>query len=715
MNNKIFSIEGKNVICVADTINYEAPFFEKKLEIIENKISKQISNDKSILNYVDETNYKNVINDLEIESFFCELFLKNIIKFPYKIKFLFLLSISEQGYNFGQFRIMSHLIKLGYSIDNFILFPLTISKNEYIYDKTKLKNILLNNKRLYICQTAYIGWEKQLKTINQYIKLYGNHIIMTGGPLTLSHLQHCCKNLGTDIVITGQGEYIFESFLKEVYLQNNMFPKISIPHIIYTKESNNYKPTNLINKYIDFLYWDLDLLYELYKLVPVINLFTSEECRGNCVFCYRYTYHDSNTITNDVLLEWLSKIVDYFSHREEKTIYIRFFDDDFFAATQRDSAFLLQLNEVLGEQFKIFELTFSIRSIYRLYRSEGDRIFNILSKLDLKRVTIGVDGFNNEDLKFLQKGYPIEKVFEIASKFKQHNINVLMYCILTMPSTNYCNLFDSLLNMLSLVVMGNVYIGPTITPNIYVQNANHKLFPKFKGTEVKYLEIESLSDSVTNISNIHNSIMSAKVLSYDYIVRNFNREIGLPTSKESAYIIPLLCAYMKVLAKEYIRLNTLSIQNNNSLKVLCKREIALINQHIECLKKTIVLYNDDQIKQINELLSLELKIDELEEVSETVMSKEKTVKKIRNINKIIEIYYYFICYIDRTKQKRDKSILVSNIERLISLPLKVFIQTVGDVYKNEIIKTAINNIKCFVSEDEYWMFKKYIERVNDEV
>ena len=296
LNKKFFLVTSDNEIqCVAKFVNKNVSYFHKKYSIIEQRILENCESKRNF--YINEKNYKDYINDLEVESFFDEIFCSDKILLPYQYKFLFLLAISDQGYNFGQYRIMSHLIKLGYKQNDFILFPLYISKNSYVYDKNKLKEILqIYKDQIYVCETSYIGWENQIREINSYIKSISNSIIMTGGPLTSSHLEFCLNKLNTDVVLTGHGEYVIEAFLKAALIQKKQLPNVNIPEVFYVGNFSNLKPINRINKYIELLYWDMELLSRLYEIVPIINLFTSEECKGNCIFCYRESYHNCNSI-----------------------------------------------------------------------------------------------------------------------------------------------------------------------------------------------------------------------------------------------------------------------------------------------------------------------------------------------------------------------------------------------------------------------------------
>lgn len=699
---KFFSLSNNELQCVTDKINIDAPFFKEKFRIIEQQILTCFKN-KSTPTYINSQNYKQYLNDLEIESFFDEIFRYNNSLFPYEYKFLFLLAISEQGYNFGQYRIMSHLIKLGYSQEDIIIFPLYIKGNSYVYDKDHLKEILQKySKNLFICETAYIGWENQTKEINSFIKSICNHSILTGGPLTSSHFNFCLNNLNTDIVLTGHGEYVIEAFLKEL-AQKRSLSEINIDDIFFVNYPIKTKITSRTNKYIDFLYWDIELLARLYELVPIINLFTSEECKGNCIFCYRNSYHNQNSMDNNELLNRIRKITTHPKFNKFDKVYIRFFDDDFFAPPKRNFSFLKNLLHILGERFVIAEFTFSIRSIYNLYLLEGEKVFDILQKFHLKRVTIGVDGFNDNDLKYLQKGYHFNKVLFIAEKFNYYKIPTLMYAILTTHETNYIDLFHSLINMLNLILKGNIYIGPTITPCIYVQNANQKLYPKFSGNKTHYLDVQSFHKATSNIIvDIYDIIMSAKILPKDNIVYNIINKINFPTLKESAYILPLICTYMKVCAEECNKLsNSLFKKTMYSKKNLLVEKIKEIESNEFSSDNT-----EAQIDFINTYFNLKRELDITNYY--LGLNDDDIQKKIQKIFSLVDEYYKL--YKDQSSFEIDyyNSQLCNNVRRLLILPLKVFYSELQNNLDRLCLLNTINNIPCQIHEKEYELFKNYI-------
>lgn len=300
--------KGKAFFCEKTEIS--GADMKKKMELIQEYLCKEYGSCEEVKITYD--NYKAVIQDIEIRAFFEELYLTEIEKPDYSIKFLFMMAFSCQGYNFGQFRLMSHLLKLGYDRQNVKIFPMFLKGGGYEYNQSDLEKLLCEYQPTYVCETGYVGWELEILKLNKFIKAHSNALIMTGGPFTSSHFEFCKKKLGTDIIFFGHGEYVFEAFLKSCRRESSLLPDINrIPGVIYANselEHIDLTKNGIVNKYMDFLYWDYDLLYELYQIAPVINLFTSEECKGNCIFCYRQSYLKNNTMSNPELLKRLSVI-----------------------------------------------------------------------------------------------------------------------------------------------------------------------------------------------------------------------------------------------------------------------------------------------------------------------------------------------------------------------------------------------------------------------
>lgn len=672
---------------------------EKKTELVQQYLYNEYSSCEEIKITYD--NYKSVIQDIEIRAFFEELYLAEIEKPDYHIKFLFMMAFSSQGYNFGQFRLMSHLLKLGYDRENVKIFPMLLKNGEYEYNQNDLETVLCEYQPNYVCETGYVGWEIEILKLNRFIRTHSNALIMTGGPFTSSHFEFCNQKLGTDIIFFGHGEYVFEAFLKSCQREKSLLPDIKqIPGVVYansTSEHIDLTKHGIVNKYMDFLYWDYDLLYDLYQIAPVVNLFTSEECKGNCIFCYRQSYLKDNTMSNRELLKRLSVIVNLpCFHKPDNTVFIRFFDDDFFANEKRDVSFLKELSGVLSDRVRIFELTFSIRSVNRLGQLYGDTVYQVLKELNLKRVTIGVDGFNNRDLKRLRKGYDIDRVFHVIKKFSAYDIPVLMYAILTTFETDYRDLFESLFNMLKLAVNHGVYIGPAITPCICVHSGNKKLYPQFQGENNIYLNADTIDDSDEN----EIKIMSAQILPKDSFVRWYLTGISTPTEMESAYILPLMCKYMEDLAVASNRLHKLIYKEGYRQKMTMVLQ-KLKQRYLGQLEKKN-LWKGSRIQNLNKEHKIQRNIRDVKTYIEMLEDDSRIYEEYNTMKEIFFQYREFCI-----KQNRDNSdsSLAGGIMRLSALPVRLFLKkSECDFVESESCAELIANIR--ITEEEYHIFER---------
>lgn len=689
--------KGKAFFCEKTEIS--GADMKKKMELIQEYLCKEYGSCEEVKITYD--NYKAVIQDIEIRAFFEELYLAEIEKPDYSIKFLFMMAFSSQGYNFGQFRLMSHLLKLGYDRQNVKIFPMFLKGGGYEYNQSDLEKLLCEYQPTYVCETGYVGWELEILKLNKFIKAHSNALIMTGGPFTSSHFEFCKKKLGTDIIFFGHGEYVFEAFLKSCRKESSLLPDINrIPGVIYANselEHIDLTKNGIVNKYMDFLYWDYDLLYELYQIAPVINLFTSEECKGNCIFCYRQSYLKNNTMSNPELLKRLSVIVNLpCFHKIDKTVFIRFFDDDFFASEQRDVSFIKELSDVLSAKVRIFELTFSIRSVNRLGRLYDDTVYQALKELNLKRVTIGVDGFNNNDLKRLRKGYHIDCVFDVIKKFSVNNIPVLMYAILTTFETDYKDLFESLLNMLKLAVHKGVYIGPTITPCICVHSGNKKLYPQFQGEDSIYLNADTVDDSDNN----EIKIMSAQILPKDLFVRRYLTVISAPTEMESAYILPLMCKYMEELA---IASNILyRLIHKEGYRQKMSKVLQKLKQRYTSQLKNKHLWKNDRIQNLNKENKIQRKIRDVEYYIGMLEDDDRICTEYNNMK---EIFYQYRDFCMKQNRNNSDSSLAGGIMRLSSLPVRSFLNKSDcDFIKAEPCRELTADIK--ITEEEYHIFER---------
>lgn len=674
-------------------------------ELIAKEVRKEFHREIAIGNSIVLTkeNYRNILNDPELRSLFRSTYLPKENEFEHIESILFLLPVIDSGYNFGQYRIASHLISLGITRDKICFYPLYITENRYQYNKDELIELLHKLNPQYVAETAYLGWEKELFNINQLIRQESRAIILMGGPLTSSHLSFCIDKMNADVIVAGHGEYLLEEYFREVGRQRCFAPFLDIEGIYFRKQ-NDYKISSYVNKNLDFLYWDIPLLKHLCEFAPVINLFTSDVCFGNCVFCYRTNVRECTYMSQNKIIERIEEIINYEPLKELNVKYIRFYDDDFFAAAERGMQLLQNISSVIDGRLKLFELQCSIRSLYKI---DFDKFASIVNKLGVQRVTLGVDGYNDEDLRFLQKGYTMEKVFGSIYELSQRNIPCLLYSILTTYITTCSMLNESFLNMLRLVLMGSVYIGPSIAPVISVASNNKKLYPHFKYDKFHFLEVESVSETLENGNKPEEVVMQASLLPRDRIVRVFVQRHRSISAMQSAYVLPLVADFFYLLAKEYNWLIATTKQYKRTREFLRKEHVKL------CRKKNIYegkLYSGkneaEVVNCINDLNKVKRKLFDNCDEQYIIKDDESINRRIQDICTFIENYVQlFDTYFDSDNAKKISSELSLSVKRLLPIPILIF---------NETVELCSDTLKCkyqhildaefVLDEDEESMF-----------
>lgn len=657
----------------ADAINLDQELIMSNLNILVNQLACQIPS------VIDLQSVK-LINDMEFRSLAESLLLPEPIGINCNSRFLFLAPIGEQGYNFGQFRLASHLIKLGIPCDNIYLFPLEIGKSRFDISYEELIECVESFKPEYICEIAYVGWEDPLIEINSILRNCierSNFSILLGGPFTTSHTDFCLTNMLADIVFLGHGEYLFENYLKAVFEEGTRFPQKIIPGVLYPKR-NNIPRIPFVNQCLDVLYWDPSLMIKFCKLRPIVNLFTSDVCFGNCIFCYRLAHNVNYKMSNQVILQKLETILQHPDFKQLSVKYVRFLDDDFFAAKERDSEFLCKLRKLLIKyNMKLYDLTFSVRSFMFIYNREGQFFLDSLKSQELKRIVVGVDGFNDSDLKSLRKGYSMKRVFEFAKIVSQNHIPTLMYAILTTFATDESLIAESLSNMVKLVSMEYIYIGPAINPILFVSSDNVKMYPSFVGDKFKYLNIENVSNPLNGAEDLRELVMLAAVMPVNRLVRDVLGHISFPTKMETAYLIPILNVLFRCLAIEEQRLLFLQ-ENVYTVLESVESDVANLEKSYRKLQmNNEIKTRKETVEYINRMNSLLRQIVDAQDTISLCKTPELISDRIDKIRGIV-LSYNCLCndLLHENKDPHDRESLGSRVRALSSMPLSVYRYTI---------------------------------------
>lgn len=665
-----FSCLKNGVVQIESYINLK-PEYE---ETIKKIVSKIWGCEKTQSNFmvITEKIINDSVADVEIKSLLKWMLGLKILETK-RYRYMFLLPVGDTGVNFGLFRIASHLISRGVQREDIIFFPLKIGQNKYEYSKVVLKNKIKEFNPDFVFATVVATWEDAIIEVNTFIKGINESIILiAGGPFLKMDRSYLLENMMTDIVIVGHGEYPIEEIIgidfkmksRERILQNDL-TKIKG---VYTKYNTDTEYYEHIIKYPNLLNWDYDLLQEVSKYTGVVNLYSSDECHGACVFCYRKDAVNFKNIGAQHLISKI-KVLCNESGINRKYKYFRFLDDDFFAASDRDCQLLNSIYDITRDSIQLYELTFSIRSISKMFEKEGvEKVIKAIQKLKLKRVIVGTDGYSELDLKFFQKGYTFEKANKTIKILSQNKIPTLMYAILSTPRTTAESMYESLQNMIQVISYGSVYIGQYISPVIFLQKGNQRLESKINDEDLKFIEIDTLS--LGERKDVKEAYKNARLYPHDRLARLVVKSYPYISMEDSMYIVPILNRYFEFMAMELNRINSF-IENGekalNGLKISHKKHYAKMKMSEKIWESRTEIGKDD-ILLANYVLKQQQIISDIENMIEKTEQNKWAFQKM----KYMEIYKAYVTFSKSFSVMPEPRSLFSSVLGMAEEPIITF-------------------------------------------
>lgn len=197
-----------------------------------------------------------------------------------------------------------------------------------------------------------------------------------------------------------------------------------------------------------------------------LNLFTSRGCRHRCIFCSHQIREKQAGWSAERIIEELHKIKELM---KEGTLppaakQIAITDDDFFQNRERAVEFLGKVKESDIRQFFQFGLQGSVNSFF-VNEDMDFELLNLLAGVELK-LSLGTDGFHDETLKYLAKGYDMRKVRALVSELDERRIRQRHEAILTYRDITLEILLETTRNLIGLL---NKYGGTfRFSPRLYL-------------------------------------------------------------------------------------------------------------------------------------------------------------------------------------------------------------------------------------------------------
>jgi len=347
-----------------------------------------------------------------------------------------------------------------------------------------------------------------------YLKIhYPKAKVILGGPWASSEYISILENKFADLVIRGEGEYVFLEISKTDPGNLAMLSKIQGVSVMLNGKITDNGQTPYIQDLdsLPFPKWHLfpkNGYTRTARAHPFYPLQTSRGCPYGCINCTKIIH--GMKIRNRSI-ENIVRELDYIKEIGGKEIAIE--DDMFNYDLKRIKRLLLEIiKRKYG--FKI-QLSNGIRA---------DKVDPLLAKLmyaaGVYKVAIGIESGSQKVVDFINKGLDLKKVPLAVKILQKENIKVFGYFILGLPIENYQSLLYSIdyadkINLDSMVYMKVCVFPHTKLYDYLHRNKNVKLENKPLNPKINY-QYSELQFSTENL----NEKIIKKVQLY-YFIRFF--------------------------------------------------------------------------------------------------------------------------------------------------------------------------------------------------
>lgn len=325
--------------------------------------------------------------------------------------------------------------------------------------------------------------------------------IVFGGPTTISSVEDL-KRLSPDVIIIGEGETRFLRYAKLMQSEKNaeQFQKEinSIGNIIYHKK-NKFIETEKdgffenLNKIelpdidlVDFKKYAKRFYYFDYlKDIKGVQMIISRGCSFNCSFCQPIL---RNLFGNRIRRYDIDKIISYISDLKRKHgINAIFFHDDTFTV---DKAWTKEFcRKMIKSKLNVhWGCNSRVDTI-------DDELVKIMRKAGCVEIRLGIESFNEKNLKFLNKNINRDNIFKSIEIIKNNRMKAFAFMIIGCPDERVSEIINDLFRLsFSRLDMARI----SILTNLPGTHLDEKIHGKYKNPEY----CNYLKDSRNNCSRI---------------------------------------------------------------------------------------------------------------------------------------------------------------------------------------------------------------------
>lgn len=343
-----------------------------------------------------------------------------------------IMNLSQINDEQGIALIGAYLRKNGYSVE------LQVVKSIEDIDKINLKKYAIVGITLYHENIPYVY--KMCEFIKKKEK---NILVCLGGYSATYYYEEILNDCSyIDFIIKGEGEETFLEVCNKLSQNQNIF---DIQGLAYAKDGEIISnPDRLcINNLEDIPFAAKDI-FEKQKL-NLVQISTSRGCLNNCSFCYSHTYFDPTG-----KIKWRGRTVESVID-EIKSIKKKYEIDKIYFnnASFEDSLPARKFVKEFAKEIIKQEIDISYCANFRanFYKFCNDELKNLLIKSGLTGVFLGIEAFNNEDLKIYNKHTTLKDNLNSIDLFRNINVGLDIGFINFNPYSSIDSLKQNAMNL----------------------------------------------------------------------------------------------------------------------------------------------------------------------------------------------------------------------------------------------------------------------------
>ncbi len=314
-------------------------------------------------------------------------------------------------------------------LDNLNYEQLEASMRDYLPD---VVGISVNSFMLL----SALNVSKIVKKINQ------NIMVVFGGIHPTIYPRETIKFGSVDVLVLGEGEFVFRNLLQALIAQSDI---TSIPGIVTKKTVNPEEIEPQVIEDLDSLNipaWELvDITKYVREKKPVLWLYTSRGCVGQCSFCYihkksrRFRAHSANYIYNN-----LTFLLEKYKLKE------------FYIA---DDCFTVNKTRVIEFCELIIKNKLKVRwgAVSRADTLSED-ILEIISKAGCLNLFLGIETGDENIQKTIRKNLDLNKTKDIVRLANKYGLNPHAYFMIGHPQETEKEILNTIKYMCSLKLSG---------------------------------------------------------------------------------------------------------------------------------------------------------------------------------------------------------------------------------------------------------------------